>query len=185
MTLNMLVPLEVGIGVRDLPRMRAFYEQLPGFVFVSEVIVPPAQATQAAMHQSGYTVVRLQTPYGERIKLIAPNRPPAAEPSAAYILDKANAMYLTFIVDDIQAVVDTWVAAGVDFMTGPQRIEVRKGTYLAFCRDPEGNVLEIVQYADIAAYRPDVGPDLRPDLGPDLAVSKPSSSNNSDSSRHS
>jgi hypothetical protein len=28
--------------------------------------------------------------------------------------------------------------------------------YLAFCRDPEGNVLELVQYSDIAAYRPDL-----------------------------
>ena len=180
MTLTMLVPLEVGIGVRDLPRMRAFYEQLPGFVFVSEVVVPPTQSAQAAMHESGYTVVRLQTPYGERIKLIAPNQAPGAEPVSAYILDKPNAMYLTFIVDDIQAVIDQWVAAGVRFMTGPQRVEVRKGTYLAFCHDPEGNVLEIVQYADIAAYRPDLAASLR--VSPDLS---PAASLHSDSTRHS
>ena len=156
MTLNMLVPLEVGIAVRDLPRMRRFYEQVLGFAFVSEAAVSPQQAIQAAMHASGYTVVRLQTAYGERIKLLAPNEAPVAEMVTDYILDKSNTMYLTFILDDIQAVVDRLIVAGVEFMTGPQRVEVREGVYLAFCRDPEGNVLEIVQYEDIAAYRPDL-----------------------------
>jgi lactoylglutathione lyase len=156
MTLNMLVPLEVGIAVRDLPLMRRFYEQTLGFAFVSEIAVGPQKAAQAAMHASGYTAVRLQTPYGERIKLLAPNQPPSAELPAGYVLDTANTIYLTFIVDDIQTVVDTLVDAGITFMTGPERIEVREGTYLAFCRDPEGNVLEIVQYADVAAYRPDL-----------------------------
>jgi lactoylglutathione lyase len=156
MTLNMLVPLEVGIAVRDLPRMRRFYEQVLGFAFVSEAVVSPQQAIQAAMHASGYTVVRLQTAYGERIKLLAPNEAPAAETVTDYILDKSNTMYLTFILDDIQAVVDRLIAAGVEFMTGPRSVGVREGVYLAFCRGPEGNVLEIVQYADIAAYRPDL-----------------------------
>ena len=156
MKMNMVVPLEVGIAVRDLPRMRRFYEDVLGFTFVSEVVVPAEKSAQAAMHAQGYTVVRLQTPYGERIKLLAPEHPPAAEPATAYILDKANASYLTFIVDDIQAVVDAMLAQGVEFMTGPRRVEVRPGTYLAFCRDPEGNVLEIVHYTDIAGYRPDL-----------------------------
>jgi len=156
MTVNMTVPLEVGIAVRDLPLMRRFYEQVLGFAFVSEVAVPPAAATQAAMHQHGYTAVRLQTNRGERIKLLAPARPPAPAPAPEYILDKANASYLTFIVDDIQAVIDALAAAGVRLLTGPQRVEVRPGTWLAFCHDPEGNVLEIVQYDNIAAYRPDL-----------------------------
>ena len=37
-----------------------------------------------------------------------------------------------------------------------ERVEVRPGTYLAFCRDPEGHVLELVQYADISSYRTDL-----------------------------
>ena len=44
----------------------------------------------------------------------------------------------------------------VEFLTGPTRVEVRPGTFLSFCRDPEGNVLELVQYADIHAYRSDL-----------------------------
>jgi lactoylglutathione lyase len=156
MTINMLVPLEVGIAVRDLSSMRRFYEEALGFQFVSQFEVPPANSEQAAMHTSGYTVARLQTSYGERIKLLAPNEPPTASPAIGHVLDKPNATYLTFIVDDIDALIGRLHAAGAEMMTGYQRVEIREGTYLSFCRDPEGNMFELVHYADIAAYRPDL-----------------------------
>jgi lactoylglutathione lyase len=41
-------------------------------------------------------------------------------------------------------------------MTGARRVEVRPSTYPAFCRDPEGSVLEIVPSADVVDYRPDL-----------------------------
>jgi len=161
MTINMIVPLEVGIACRDLPRLRAFYQDVMGFQFVSEIVVPAAKAAPSALSADGYTVVRLQTPYGERVKLLAPNTPPApaaesAATPAEYILDKSNASYLTFIVDDIDAAIATLLKAGSRFLTGKERVEARPGVYLAFCEDPEGNVLELVEYTDIEAYRPDL-----------------------------
>lgn len=156
MTMNMISPLEVGLGVRDLARMRSFYETVLGCQFVSEVFVPPEKARQAALADNGYTVVRLQTRYGERIKLLAPVDQPPAVAHQGPILTQANATYLTFIVEDIDVVIERLHAHGVEFLTGPQRVEVRPGTYLAFCRDPEGYVLEIVQYADITSYRTDL-----------------------------
>ncbi|BAN28175.1 VOC family protein [Caballeronia insecticola] len=152
----MLAPLEVGIAVRDLTRMRSFYEHTLGFTFISEFTVGPEMARKAAMHASGYKVVRLQTGHGERIKLLAPAEAPGADTRDGLVLDAPNTMYLTFIVDDIQAVVDRLIGQATRFLTGTTRVEVREGTYLAFCRDPEGNVLEIVQYADIDTYRPDL-----------------------------
>ena len=71
MSMNMTAPLEVGLGVRDLPRMREFYENALGCQFVNEVAVPAEKARQAALAEGGYTVVRLQTSFGERIKLLA------------------------------------------------------------------------------------------------------------------
>lgn len=154
--MQMISPLEVGLGVRDLPRMRHFYETVMGCAFVSEVTVPAAKAAQAALSNSAYTVVRLQTSYGERIKLLASQEPAAAEQHAGPILSRPNAAYLTFIVDDINAAIERLQVAGVELMTGPERIEVRPGTYLVFCKDPEGHVLEIVEYQDIASYRNDL-----------------------------
>lgn len=156
MSINMIVPLEVGIACRDLPKLRRFYEEVMGFSFVSEIAIGADKAAQSALSAEGYTVVRLQTNYGERIKLVAPNTPPAAAAPSQYILDKPNATYLTFIVEDIDAAIAKLLAAGTEFMTGNQRVEVRPGVYLAFCRDPEGNVLELVQYTDIGAYRADL-----------------------------
>lgn len=156
MSINMIVPLEVGIACRDLPKLRRFYEEVMGFNFVSEIKIGADKAAQSALSTGGYTVVRLQTNYGERIKLLAPDTPPAAAEQPKYILDKPNASYLTFIVEDIDAAIAKLLAAGVEFMTGDKRVEVRSGVYLAFCRDPEGNVLELVQYTDIGAYRADL-----------------------------
>ncbi len=156
MSMKMISPLEVGLGVRDLPRMRHFYENALGCQFVNEVAVPADKARQAALSDGGYIVVRLQTSYGERIKLLAPVNPPAAVVRSGPILEQPNACYLTFIVDDIDAAIVRLQAHSVEFLTGPTRVEVRPGTFLSFCRDPEGNVLELVQYADIHAYRSDL-----------------------------
>ena len=156
MSMKMISPLEVGLGVRDLPRMRHFYENALGCQFVNEVAVPADKARQAALSDGGYIVVRLQTSYGERIKLLAPVNPPAAVVRSGPILEQPNACYLTFIVDDIDAAIARLQAHSVEVLTGPTRVEVRPGTFLSFCRDPEGNVLELVQYADIHAYRSDL-----------------------------
>ncbi|MGE8547316.1 VOC family protein [Alcaligenes sp. WGS1538] len=156
MNMKMVSPLEVGISCRDLPALRRFYEDVLDFQFVSEFVVPADKARAAAMSAAGYTVVRLQTSYGERIKLIQAVEAGELPAPTEWILDRPTSSYLTFIVADIDAAIARLQAAGASFMTGPGRIEVRPGVYLAFCRDPEGNVLELVEYADIREYRNDL-----------------------------
>ena len=153
---QMTAPMEIGLAVRDLKAMRAFYENALGLTFVSEIHVPGPKAEAAAMCREGYTVVRLQTQKGERIKLLCPDRLPEAKAETGLILERAGSSYLTFIVDDLQALLDRLVAHGAESMTGPSAIEVRPGTWLAFVSDPEGHILEVVQYDDIAAYRNDL-----------------------------
>jgi catechol 2,3-dioxygenase-like lactoylglutathione lyase family enzyme len=156
-TLTMTVPLEVGIGCRDLPTMRHFYEKVLGLQFVSEARVPPQTAQKYRLASGSATVIRLQTPYGERIKLIAPDAPvalPAQHP--VHVCDQPNATYLTFIIRNIQAVAARVLAQGGQTMSGPEPIESRPGLFVVFLRDPEGNVVELVQYDDVAAYRPDL-----------------------------
>lgn len=155
--MNMTAPMEMGLTVRDLPRMLAFYQQAFGFTIAADVTVPAEKAVVAALSRGAYRVVRLQTPWGERIKLLAPEIAPAERPEPTdHILDRHEAMYLTFIVDDLRAVVARVVAAGGTLMTGDEPVEVRPGTFLAFLRDPEGHIVEIVEYADVTAYRADL-----------------------------
>jgi len=156
MKLQMSAPLEVGLCCRDLPQLRQFYEDVMDFQFVSEIAVPADKAAPSGLSADGYTVTRLQTSYGERLKLLAPNTPPSAQATSNYILDRAGSTYLTFIVEDIDSAIDKLHKAQAPFLTGDRRVEVRPGVYLAFCRDPEGNVLELVQYEDIDSYRSDL-----------------------------
>ncbi|RWR05488.1 VOC family protein [Sinirhodobacter populi] len=153
----MTAPMEVGLTVTDLPRMRAFYEAALDVSFVSEVYVPGPKATEAAMSAEGYTAVRLQTPWGERVKLLAPDIAPKARSDGdGMILAHQSATYLTFIVDDIAGVVARVRAAGGILLNDEPVTEVRPGVFLSFLRDPEGHILEIVSYADVAAYRNDL-----------------------------
>lgn len=154
--MKMVAPLEVGICCKDLDRLAEFYVQVLGFRLVNVVAVPADKARQAALADVGYRVARLQTPYGERVKLLEAESGTAETPRDTWLLDRTNAAYLTFIVDDLDAMIAALRKAGVEPMTGPAKVEVRPQTYLSFCRDPEGNVLEFVQYGDIAAYRPDL-----------------------------
>lgn len=154
--MKMTAPMEVGLTVSDLPRMRAFYETALGLRFVSEVHVPADKAAEAAMSPVGYTAVRLQTPWGERVKLLAPDLPPRPrDDDEGMILAHQGATYLTFIVDDIAATVGRVRAAGGRLLNREPVTEVRPGVLLSFLRDPEGHILEIVSYADVAAYRAD------------------------------
>ncbi len=154
--MKMTAPMEVGLCCADLDRLALFYIDLLGFRQVNVISVPGDKATASALTGGAYRVTRLQSPWGERVKLLEPARPAAeAPPVLPYILDRRGTSYLTFIVDDLKALLAKLLDAGVDVMTGAEVVEVRPGTFLVFCRDPEGNILEFVEYADVTAYRDD------------------------------
>lgn len=157
--LRMTVPMEVGICCADLDGMLAFYTGVLGLALVNRVSVPADKAAATGLTSAGYDVARLQTSYGERVKLLQPAVAPQPRPAAGAILDRQGATYLTFIVRDLPGVVRQLQTRGVTFDSAPAPMEVRPGTWLAFFRDPEGNVLELVEYDDPAAYRPDLQPD--------------------------
>jgi catechol 2,3-dioxygenase-like lactoylglutathione lyase family enzyme len=154
---KLVAPLEVGIAVADLDRMRAFYEGVIGLEFVSLYEVPPDRGREATMCDAGYRIARLQAHTGERIKLAEPNASPerAGGPGDA-VLARRGPAFLTFIVEDLDATIASLLEYGVEVRTGPAKVEVRDGVYLAFAVDPEGNFLEFVEYEDVGAYRPDL-----------------------------
>ncbi|MDX3985212.1 MAG: VOC family protein [Achromobacter sp.] len=154
--MHMTVPMEVGICCRDLDALLAFYTDVVGLKLVNRVSVPADKARATGLTAHGYDVARLQTPYGERIKLLQPSVAPETAVRGAAILDRQGATYLTFIVHDLAGLVRNLQARGVVFDSTPAPMEVRPGTWLAFFRDPEGNVLELVEYNDPADYRPDL-----------------------------
>jgi catechol 2,3-dioxygenase-like lactoylglutathione lyase family enzyme len=125
-----------------------------GLKLVSDAEATPEMSTRFGTSTHGYRVVRLQTPYGERIKLVQTRKPPSENPIPEWVYERQGT-YLTFIVADMQEVVARLTEHGVRLVREAP-IQVRPGFIALFVLDPEGNYVEFVEYADPAAYRPDL-----------------------------
>lgn len=154
--LNMSAPFEMGICVNSLETMITFYKDVLGFKLISEIDVPADKSSEAGFTKGGYRIVRMQTDYGERIKLVRPVLPPDLRSSGEEVLSKCGNVFLTFIVEDLEQTVKRIQDTGVSTRTTHSIMEVRDGVFLSIIDDPEGNHLEFVEYSEIKSYRPDI-----------------------------
>jgi len=155
-SLNMVSPLEPGIVCIDLDCMLSFYTEVLGLKFISDAEATAEMSTEFGTSPNGFRIIRLQTPYGERIKLVQPqNTVLKQSPVPEWVFEGQGIAYITFIVADVHAVAARLQHYQVPVMSkGP--VEIRKGINAIFAKDPEGNFVEFVQYADLASYRPDL-----------------------------
>ena len=154
--LKMIAPFEMGICVDDLENMIAFYGDVLGFKLISKIDVPADKSNEAGFTSGGYTIVRMQTNYGERIKLVRPMTSPNPRISGKEVLSKKGNVFLTFIVEELKLTVSRIKDADAPIRTQGSSMEVRDGVFLSIIDDPEGNHLEFVEYSDITNYRPDL-----------------------------
>lgn len=154
--MDMVAPLEVGICCTNIAVLKNFYVQHLGFREISSIEVPAGKACQTGLTSGAYQVVRLQSPWGERLKLLQPAAKPARRESTPEILACVGTTYLTFIIDDLQGMLDRLRALNAQLLSGDNVVEVRPGVFLVFAKDPEGNILEFVKYANLEAYRPEL-----------------------------
>jgi hypothetical protein len=77
------------------------------------------------------------------LKVMVPKEPPAAPAATEHPWDVAGLRYLTMWVDDLDATLGSWTAAGGTVATPP--MDLRPGVRLAVLVDPEGNVLEAME----------------------------------------
>jgi len=155
-SLKMVVPLEPGIVCIDIDRMLEFYTDVLGLKFVSDAEASPEMSTEFGTGPNGFRIIRLQTPYGERIKLVQPKKTTLKQnPVPEWVFERQGIAYLTFIIADVHEVATRLKKYGVEFAS-KEPVEIRKGITAIFARDPEGNFIEFVEYADLASYRPDL-----------------------------
>ena len=154
--IKIISPLEVGICVNNLEQMISFYNEVLGFQLISQIEVEAGKSKETGFTNGGYTIVRLQTNYGERIKLVRPKSDRDRRSTGKEVLSMAGNVFLTFIVNDLKMALDT-VGQHIDnFRTENQIAEVRDGVFLSIIDDPEGNHIELVQYTSLKDYRPDI-----------------------------
>jgi lactoylglutathione lyase len=155
-SIKMVAPLEPGIVCMDIERMLAFYTEVLGLTFVSDAEATAEMSTEFGTSPNGFRIIRLQTPYGERIKLVQPKKvPPQPSQVPQWVFEGQGIAYITFVVADVHEAAARLEKFKVEVMSkGP--VNIRKGIIAIFAKDPEGNFVEFVEYADLASYRPDL-----------------------------
>ena len=155
-SLKMTVPLEIGISTMDMDCMIHFYTTVLGLKFVADNEVPPQTSSRTGSTPHGYRIVRLQTPHGERIKLVQGRFPLKRGERGSYVFERQGLAYLTFVISDLEGTIQRMKDHGVELLSGGEKVEVRPGVFAIYAIDPEGNFVEFVEYPDVASYRPDL-----------------------------
>jgi lactoylglutathione lyase len=155
-SLKMATPLEVGVVCVDIDRMINFYTGVLGLKFASEAEATAEMSKKFGATPDGFKIVRLQTPAGERIKLVQPAKVQTRHTATSeYAFERQGTAYVTFVIADIHDVAKRLKDKGVKLMS-QDPVEIRKGVIALLAQDPEGNFVEFVEYADVSAYRPDL-----------------------------
>ncbi len=159
----MVLPFELGLCVADLDRMVAFYVEVLGCHEAARATLPAASTRAIGLGDDDVEIVWLQTGWGERLKLLRPAHAPApfAAPATPNLTAACGVAYLTFCVDDLAARTERAEALGATPLTDRFVTDNGRGQRIAFFRDPEGTVIELVERDDPGAYRPDVHPERR------------------------
>lgn len=137
--------LETGISVSDLDRMLAFYTDVLGCEEVRRAPIPAQLSEQLTLASDGYLCVWLQTPFGERIKLMSPPDAPDANAAPAYLTSRRGIAYLTFYCSDLSEVLAAAEASGATLRSDRALVEPGNPLRLCFFSDPEGNIIEVVE----------------------------------------
>lgn len=155
MSIQMAAPLEIGLCVSDMVASLAFYQDGLGLSLVSDLQVSEDKARASGLSASAYRVIRLQAPFGERIKLFEPLSAAPAPISRRPPLAAHGFAFLTIIVADLRASLPE-IARRCRVSSAPQPVELRPGVWVSLIRDPDEIPVELVSYDNLAAYRPDL-----------------------------
>lgn len=138
--MNDLSAHHVGITVSDLDRMVAFYRDVLGLDVVSRFSVG-GDAFETAVDVDGAAAqfAHLDAD-GVRVELVAydPDGGERGEPA----LNQSGATHLGLAVDDLDEFFAS-LPADVETLSAPQTTE--SGTRILFVRDPEANLVEILE----------------------------------------
>ena len=135
-----------GIVVRDLDAALSFYSDLLGFVETDRVDESGAYLDNILeVEDAQVTTVKLHAPGGGGLELLevrAPRQKGAATPTRS--TTRPGISHVALTVSVLEALYHSMNGAGVRFNAPPQLSPDGK-VKLTYCRDPEGNFVELVE----------------------------------------
>lgn len=136
-----------GIVVSDMSRSLPFYRDLLGMeVWLDIVDDSPFLATLTEVPGARLRAVKLRAPDGVSIELLQYLSHPQVVPRERRSCD-VGCNHVALQVQDIDALYERLTAAGIRFHAPPAGAP-DGGARIAYCRDPEGVVVELVQVED-------------------------------------
>ncbi|MFC6754589.1 VOC family protein [Halorubrum tibetense] len=129
----------VGVTVSDLDRAVDFYTNAFGFEVVTEFSVG-GEAFAAAVDVDGATAEFAHLDAGDTVLELV-EYDPAGPSTAAPELNGTGTVHVGLAVDDVEACY-TDLDDAVETLSPPRTTDT--GTTVLFCRDPDGNLIELL-----------------------------------------
>lgn len=143
----------VNLVVDDLSTMVEFYEQMFGLrVTRRATISGPWIEAATAYPRAEADVVYLDADEGAGIELIQYRTPEGSRPGELGEPNTKGIRHIAFRVRGLDSIVAAAKEAGVEFLSEIQNVAVGQVDFgdqrkrLVYCRDPEGNLLELCAY---------------------------------------
>ena len=136
----------IGLVVSDIARSKAFYEKHFGFAVKTEAL-ETGECLDNCLSISGVRVktAKMKDSLGNILELLQfVSHPMPSEENLRYPLNKIGCTHFALTVKDISLLYDNLIAEGVLF-TYPPQISSDGQVKLAFCRDPDGTFIELVE----------------------------------------
>ncbi len=133
-----------GIVVRDMEKSLCFWRDVMGLTVVAD-FWEEGEFIDTVQHLRGVKLhmIKLTAPDGTLIELLQDEKHPTEPPASNQLCDH-GIRHVAFTVSDIE---DAWRVlheAGCETLSRPV-IDLGKTSRLFFARDPEGNLIELVQ----------------------------------------
>jgi catechol 2,3-dioxygenase-like lactoylglutathione lyase family enzyme len=143
----------VNLVVGDMPAMIAFYRDTLGLRLARQVTIGgPWIDAVTGLAGVEADVAFLELPNGPGIELIRYRTPEGARPCGPNTPNTYGFRHLALRVDDLAGLVAKMEAAGVEFFSPIQQVPAAQVDFadqrkrLLYCRDPEGNLLELCAF---------------------------------------
>ena len=134
----------VGIVVKDMEKMLAFYRDFLGLAVQIDFCEKGAFIdTVQDLDGVNLRMVKLALPDGSLIELLCDEGHPIEAPNRRRMCDP-GIVHVAFTVEDVEKTYEAFTAQGLETLSPPTTSPDGKAR-LFFARDPEGNLMELVE----------------------------------------